>query len=472
MTDTTDNGHHSAQSMWARVEIGEIAKIVAGGTPPSKDPSCFAPPGEGTAWLTPADLSGYQCMYIERGARDLTSSGMSACSARLMPKGTVLFSSRAPIGYVAIAANDIATNQGFKSFVFPSDIDSRFAYYQLRMLKPVAEAMATGTTFKELSGSVAAKLPFKVAPVAEQSRIADKLDTVVARVAALNDRFTRVAPLLKRFRRSVLAAAMSGRLTEAWRLDQAPAPDAVREYQAPSEFSDLELPSTWTWLPVSKIATKVTDGVHKKPVYVASGVPFLTVSNLTAGQGVDFKNTRFITAEDHAEFSKRTRPERGDILISKDGTLGVVRLVETDQEFSIFVSVALVKPANKDHSKYLSLAFASPILQVQMKGVGTGIQHIHLTDLRKDLVPMPPLAEQAEIVRRVELLFGYADRLEARLQTAQVAAERLTPALLAKAFRGDLVPQDPNDEPASELLRRLRADATPVTAKRGRRNVA
>ncbi len=106
-----------------------------------------------------------------------------------------------------------------------------------------------------------------------------------------------------------------------------------------------------------------------------------------------------------------------------------------------------------------------------MKGVGTGIQHIHLTDLRKDLIPLPPFEEQTEIVRRVEILLAYADRLEARLQSAQTAAERLTPALLAKAFRGELVPQDPSDEPAAELLRRLREARAADTAskpKRGR----
>jgi type I restriction enzyme S subunit len=95
-----------------------------------------------------------------------------------------------------------------------------------------------------------------------------------------------------------------------------------------------------------------------------------------------------------------------------------------------------------------------------------------LTDLRKDLVPIPPLAEQAEIVRRVDTLFAFADRLEARLQAAQTAANRLTPALLAKAFRGELVSQDPNDEPASELLKRLTfSDSKPVK-RRGRSKVS
>ena len=179
---------------WESVPIGQIADIVSGGTPPSKDERCFAQPGNGIPWLTPADLSGYKQQKISHGSRDLSEFGLQSCSAKLMPTGTVLFSSRAPIGYVAIAANPICTNQGFKSFVFPPNIDSRFAYYQLRHIKPVAEAVATGTTFKELSGSAASKLPFAIAPAAEQKRIADKLVTVLTRVDAVNTCLARVAP--------------------------------------------------------------------------------------------------------------------------------------------------------------------------------------------------------------------------------------------------------------------------------------
>ncbi len=207
---------------WIEVAIADVAQIVGGGTPPSKDEECFAPPGQGIPWITPADLSGYRHQTISRGIRDLTPKGLATCSAKVMPAGSVLFSSRAPIGYVAIASNPVATNQGFKSFVLPNEMDSRYAYYQLKHIKPVAEARATGTTFKELSGFAAAKLPFVVAPPSEQKRIADKLDTVLTRVDAVNTRLARVAPILKRFRQSVLAAATSGRLTKDWRNNEEP----------------------------------------------------------------------------------------------------------------------------------------------------------------------------------------------------------------------------------------------------------
>src|SRR5690606_37377150 len=147
---------------------------------------------------------------------------------------------------------------------------------------------------------------------------------------------------------------------------------------------------------------------------------------LTKGSGISFAETNFISESDHEEFCKRTKPEKGDILISKDGTLGVVRQIRTDRIFSIFVSVALVKPADRRMSDYLELAFQSPVVQGQMIGVGTGLQHIHLTDLRKDLIPVPPLEEQTEIVRRVDQLSAHAHRIEQQVNDALARVKNLT----------------------------------------------
>jgi type I restriction enzyme, S subunit len=310
-----------------------------------------------------------------------------------------------------------------------------------------------------------AQLLVPLAPRQEQQRIADKLDTVLARVDACRDRLARVAPLLKRFRQSVLAAATSGRLTEDWRTSIDTQPGAPSLVESPGPLGADELPLGWRWVSMADLSTKISDGVHKKPNYVASGVPFLTVKNITAGPGISFEQTSFVTESDHEEFCRRTRPERDDILISKDGTLGVVRLIDTDRVFSIFVSLALVKLKDRRLSKYMIYALQAPVMQAQMAGVGTGLQHIHLIDLRSDLAPVPPLPEQEEVVRRVESLFAFADRLEARLARAQTAVDRLTPSLLAKAFRGELLPQDPADEPATELLKRLAASRTAPAAK-------
>ncbi len=349
-----------------------------------------------------------------------------------MPAGTVLFSSRAPIGYVAIASNPVTTNQGFKSFVLPEEIDSRFAYYQLKHIKPVAEALATGTTFKELSGSAAAKLPFVVAPHLEQKRIADKLDTVLTRVDAVNTRLARVAPILKRFRQSVLAAATSGRLTEDWRASSGLAPPKS------ACLGDL-------------IKVSSGDGLTAKEMQSAGGIP------VYGGNGVNGYH-------DAANVCEPT------IVIGRVGFYcGSVHLTPSSAWITDNALRVKFDGTVLDRS-FLYYALLGTDLRKNMSSTAQPV--ISGQKIYPLILKVPTSEEQAEIVRRVETLFAFADRLEARLQTAQTATERLTPALLAKAFRGELVPQDPNDEPASELLKRLATTASSPTPKRGRKKSA
>lgn len=141
--------------------MGDVATVKAGSTPKTTVPSYW---GGEISWITPKDLSGHAGKYIEEGARNITSAGLDSCSAQLLPKDTVLFSSRAPIGYVAIAARQLATNQGFKNFVPGPDVSAHYLYWYLRASKSLAVSMSSGTTFSELSAAAAAKIPIPVAP--------------------------------------------------------------------------------------------------------------------------------------------------------------------------------------------------------------------------------------------------------------------------------------------------------------------
>jgi type I restriction enzyme S subunit len=220
------------------------------------------------------------------------------------------------------------------------------------------------------------------------------------------------------------------------------------------------------------VSTRVVDGVHKKPTYVDEGVPFVTVKNLTAGPGISFESLHYITAEDHAEFVKRAHPEPGDILVSKDGTLGVIRQVRTSRDFSIFVSVALVKPVLRDTSDYLEVALSSPTMQRQMVPKGSGLQHIHLEDLRADCVPLAPQAEQDRIVEAAARLLALAEHTLVGVDKQMRRVQRLRQAVLKWAFEGKLVDQDSADEPANKLLARISAErsaAGPIKKTRGRK---
>ena len=188
----------------------EVATIVGGGTPDTGVKENF---GGDIAWLTPADLSGYSSKVISRGTRSLTKRGYQDSGAQLMPAGSVLFSSRAPIGYVAIAANPISTNQGFKSFVPERELSSDFIYYYLLRAKPLATKLASGTTFLEISGKNAAIIPIPIPPPAEQTRIAAKLDELLSDLDAGVAALAGVRAKLKHYRAAVLKTAVEGALT-------------------------------------------------------------------------------------------------------------------------------------------------------------------------------------------------------------------------------------------------------------------
>ena len=304
-------------------------------------------------------------------------------------------------------------------------VDDRYVHQFLRTID-FGES-ARSTTVPSLRKGDVEELRFPLAPAAEQKRIADKLDTVLTRVDAVNTRLARVAPLLKRFRQSVLAAATSGRLTEDWRLDRRlPAPKA-------HELGTI-------------IRVSSGQGLTAKQMVSSGGIPVFGGNGITGyhDQANTVEPTLLIGRVGYYCGSVHLTPP---IAWVTDNALVVRHDPKIVQKNYLFFALQAIDLRQNDSST------AQPVISGQ-KIYGL-------------LVVLPHFDEQTEIVRRVETLFAFADRLEARLAQAQTAATRLTPALLAKAFRGELVPQDPNDEPAAELLRRLASSPT-APAKRGR----
>ena len=162
---------------WIECKISDIGTVVGGATPSTKNPENYE---NGTIpWITPKDLSTFNRRYIEHGERNITEIGLKSCSAQLLPKDVVLFSSRAPIGYVAIATNEVCTNQGFKSVVPNENIDPLFLYYLLKYNKNKIEGMGSGTTFKEVSGNTMKNIVVSV-PIGKkvQERISSILGSI------------------------------------------------------------------------------------------------------------------------------------------------------------------------------------------------------------------------------------------------------------------------------------------------------
>jgi type I restriction enzyme S subunit len=486
--------NHELPTGWVEVEIGEIATVVGGGTPKANEPDNFLEPGKGTAWLTPADLSGYKQKEIGHGKRDLSEKGLNSSSAVLMPKGALLFSSRAPIGYVAIASNEISTNQGFKSFVFADGVYPSYAFYYLKSIKSMAEERGSGSTFKELSGAAAKKLPFILPPTSEQIGIADKLDRILARVNAAQARLDKIPALIKRFRQSVLAAATSGELTQEWRNSNffttnemlegyEPLPKPAR-YQTRNlgfipgviatavGMPDEPPVSAWKWVPLIEVAEMGSGHTPSRsnPEYWDGDICWVGIKDAREHHGRTIYDTIQKTNSLGLENSAARLLPENTICISRTASVGyVVRLgqsMATSQDFVTWTPTEVIDP---DWLKWLFVSEREALFKF---GRGSTHTTIYFPEWLSLHIALPPLQEQKEIVRRVESLFALADSVEKQYQDAKARSDRLTQAILAKAFRGELVPQDPDDEPAEVLLERIQAQRAAQAAipKKSKKN--
>jgi type I restriction enzyme S subunit len=385
-----------------------------------------------------------------------------------------------------------------------SSLDNRYLFYWLKhpaFLRYV-EAESHGMNMPRLGTDAGKAAPFVLASLNEQKRIADKLDAVLARVDACRNHLDRIPTILKRFRQSVLAAATSGKLTEVWRKEQQThecARGLISEIEVAHQaanirvrggailpaLSDLpdevDLPESWVVAGFDAMAAPVGNALKagpfgsalKKNIYVARGYKIYGQEQVIAGD--ESLGDYFIDEQKYEELSS-CAVTSGDILISLVGTIGRV-LILSDRCADGIINPRLVKLSLYPslNREFVSLYLQSPLAQnfFKAKSHGGTMDILNLGILRELPILLPPITEQTEIVRRVESLFAYADRLEARHTAARAQVEKLTPATLAKAFRGELVPQDPNDEPASLLLERIRTkhnDQSANKSKRGRQS--
>lgn len=195
---------------WIWVKAGNVTEVVGGGTPKTTVREYYE--NGNVPWITPADLSDFEGIYISRGQRNITSEGLRNSSAKLLPAKTVLLSSRAPIGYVAIAANLLSTNQGFKSFI-PSDvIDSEYLYWYLKKSKKYLEGMGSGSTFKEISASKCKEIKIPLPPINEQKRISKRVGMLLNNLDREKEMVLEVEEKLDLLKQSILSKAFRGEL--------------------------------------------------------------------------------------------------------------------------------------------------------------------------------------------------------------------------------------------------------------------
>ena len=388
-------------------------------------------------------------------------------------------------------------------------LELRYFEYLLRFLKlgQHDKSTAVPSLRREEYDAVEVSIP----PLSEQHRIVAALDAALARVNAARQRLGRVPDILKRYRAAVLSTAVEGRLTEDWRAahpEVEPADvllrrilderrrkwekaerekyarsgkqppfgwrEKYREPVAPDTSELPELPEGWCWAGSDMLFTFVTSGSRGWAEYYAeSGPVFLRIGNLDHNSiSLDMRRVQRVRPPEGAE-GTRTRVRPGDILISITAEVGMVGLVSDDlEEAYINQHIALARPVDALYKPYLAwFLTAKDGGQKQFAELQRGATKVGLglDDIRSVAVPLPPLAEQREIALSIQRLLALTDAAEARTARATDQVEQISQALLTKAFRGELVPQDPADEPAAVLLERVRVERELDSMKINRR---
>ena len=239
---------------------------------------------------------------------------------------------------------------------------------------------------------------------------------------------------------------------------------ATGEVKCIDEEVPFEIPNGWEWCRFSSLYLSLTDGTHSTPKYTLSGIPFISVKDMSSGV-IDFSNTKYISKEEHQKLSDRCHPQKGDLLLSKVGTTGIPAMVTTDREFSLFVSVALIKLIQCDiNREFLVFMIQSPLVQEQAKENtrGVGNKNWVLSAVSKTLMVVPPLEEQGRIRNKLNLILPYVERYSSSqdkldLLNANIVTD-LKKSILQEAIQGKLVPQIAEEGTAHELLEQIKAE--------------
>lgn len=459
--------------------MGDIADVVGGGTPRTNNPENFE--GGAIPWITPADLSGYTAKYISHGERFITERGLKSSSARMVPSGTVLFTSRAPVGYVAIASNEVSTNQGFKSFVLKTkDILPDYVYWWLKGNKDLAESFASGTTFLELSGSKAKQIPIPIAPYDQQKYIVAEIEKQFSRLDEAVANLKRVKANLKRYKAAVLKAAVEGKLTEQWRKEHPDVEPAsklleriiaeksyVKKYQLtmkdkkkespnnewkeqfdgtePPDVSTFSpLPENWCWAQVGDIG-HVQLGRQRAPKYHSGHNmrPYLRVQNVFEDR-IDLEDVM------EMDFSPRDfekfKLEPGDILLNEGQSpelLGRPAIYRGELPGACFTNTLIrFRPHILLGSEYPMLVFRSYMRSGRFTRIGTittNIAHLSAGRFAKVEFPVPPAEEIKKIVNEAARQLSAIDVFEKETEQALTRSNRLRQSVLKKVFSGGLI---------------------------------
>lgn len=342
------------------------------------------------------------------------------------------------------------------------------------------DELATGSTQEALTDANSKELEIPLPPLNEQKHITAKLDQIMPKIDEVKERLERIPQILKRFRQSIIATACSGRLTADWRGNHPDVESASKivewlintkkkksKYPVAIEKIDNTLngiPATWNFVKLKNIIHGIKYGTSKKCNYDNTTIPVIRIPNVVKGY-IEHNDLKYTHLSDR-EFGQLKLGKDDILLVRSNGSVSLVgkAALVTQRESGFAYAGYLIRlrfNQKKIFAAYINCALATyrTRLQIELPARSTsGVHNINSVEVSNLVIPLPPFEEQQEIVSRVEVLFKKADEIEVRYHKVKTYVDKLTQSILAKAFRGELVPQDPNDEPVEKLLERIKEE--------------
>lgn len=387
--------------------LSEVCKLVNGGTPKSGVAEYW---GGDVAWLTPAEMGKRTNPYLAQTARTISRIGLANCSARQVPVGAVIMSTRAPIGHLAIPETPMAFNQGCRGLIPDETLDTKYLYYFLWFSRDALNELGTGATFKELSSSALGKYRIPLPPLEEQRRIVAVLDETFAAIAAVT-------------------ANVEKNLANARELFEAELDALVEDARA--AFPGYAL---------ADHCRRVTVG-HVGPMkdrYQGSGIPFLRSQNVRPFQ-IELDGVAFIDEAFDSELVK-SRLAPGDVAVVRTGYPGTAAVIPPSLPISNCADLVIIRPGPDLNPHYVTAFLNSNLGKRMIAGnlVGAAQKHFNVGAAKRVAIPIPPLGEQERFVARVDQLRALSGQLVTVYEGKIAGLVILKQSLLRRAFAGEL----------------------------------
>lgn len=318
-------------------------------------------------------------------------------------------------------------------------------FFNLPFFIEYVVANSKGINLPRVSEETVLNTTFPLPPLLEQQRIVERIEELFAKLDEAKERLQEVADSFAVRKAAILHKAFTGELTKQWRRENGVSDESWEE----KTLQDV-------------CSMKITDGTHKTPVYCDSekGVKFLSAKDITA-EKICWDNIKYIVPELHEELYKRLAPQVDDVLLAKNGTTGVAAIVETDDIFDIYVTLAVLRPEKSIiYPLYLLKVVNSPLCKEQFAQhlTGIGVPNLHLRDIKEVLIPLPTLPEQDEIVRLIDDLLAREHKAQQATEQALASIDLMKKSILARAFRGELGTNKASEASALELLWQVLAE--------------